>query len=291
MPRDQTVPNLENSRDALPATKESSHPGRFLVNVNILLLLPMVLLPPSHCILAVTVMGIRTKVQSALRYLPTLFDSDIGKRNEAEFQHVRCDSPAPGQIRRTLSSSSAIDTPPQKEFHVDRTDFVLRTTRDHEDTQLLDTLTHNNHHGAPLVSITPLEVTVKLDGGCCSHKLRQYLRHAGSNLLTRSTCTPEASLPALLNQRLTNLFTGAKAESFSHWLSYADTYIAELIRSEGRGDSTDGRCNRCLESLSDGLGIRCEDCYDQGLLCSNCCVYVHSRHPFHRIKVCTTKPG
>ena len=236
-------------------------------------------------------MGIRTKVQNALRYLPTLFDSDIGKRNEAEFQLVRCDSPTPGQIRRTLSSSSAVDTPPQKEFHVDGNDSVLRTTRDHDDTQLLDTLTHDNYHGAPLVSVTPLEVSVKLDGSYGSQKLRQYLRHAGSNLLARSTCTPEASLPAFLNQRLTNLFTGAKVEPFSQWLSYADTYIAELIRSEGRGDSTDGRCNRCLESLCDGLGIRCEDCYDQGLLCTNCCVYVHSRHPFHRIKVCTTNRG
>ena len=53
-------------------------------------------------------MGLRTKVQHALKYFPALFDTE--KYEESHFQLERCDSPAPAQVRSAIISSLSITT-------------------------------------------------------------------------------------------------------------------------------------------------------------------------------------
>ena len=149
---------------------------------------------------------------------------------------------------------------------------------------LLSKLPLKGDSAIPVVISYPVGVSVKPTGSYGSHQLRQYLDSVGSDLLPRSTSISKVSINVLRSDRR---LTGAKEQSLSQWLPEADAYTAELIRLEGRGDSTGGRCSRCLDNLCDGLGIRCQDCYDQGLYCISCCVYIHSTHPFHRIQVCT----
>ena len=151
---------------------------------------------------------------------------------------------------------------------------------------LLDKLPHKGGSAIPLVVSYPVEAYMKPTVSYGSHQLRQYLGSIGSDLLPRSTSPSKVSTIVL---RSDEKITWAKMESFSQWFLKADAYTAELIRFEGRGDSTDGRCSRCLDTLCDGLGIHCQDCYDEGLYCVTCCVYIHSCHPFHRIQVCTVE--
>ena len=233
-------------------------------------------------------MGFGAKFQQVLRCLPSLFDSDTGK-HDPQFQLVRRDDVITGQVRRTVPSISAVNTPLPNAFPVARSNVVLPTTRDYHGPKLLAMAPHHDYYASPLVSTSPLEVSVNMHESYGSNELREYLASIGSGLLPRSTGTSNVSIPGLFNKCDTDFVTGTKAESFSQWLPQADSYIAELIRSEGRGETTNGRCSRCLDSLYDGLGIHCEDCYDQGLYCVNCCIFIHSCHPFHRIKVCTTK--
>ncbi|KAI1782385.1 hypothetical protein LXA43DRAFT_905935, partial [Ganoderma leucocontextum] len=67
-----------------------------------------------------------------------------------------------------------------------------------------------------------------------------------------------------------------------------NTYIAELLRLEGRGDFTGGCCLRCSTFLS-GLGLRCDDCHDLGLYCVACCLEIHVKEPVHRLQRWTGK--
>lgn len=69
------------------------------------------------------------------------------------------------------------------------------------------------------------------------------------------------------------------------WLAHIDSYLAEMMRLEGRGRYIDDKCGGCREVLRHGLGLRCDDCHDRGLYCLACCVINHLRHPFHRIQV------
>ena len=232
-------------------------------------------------------MWVRAKVQHALRHLPTLFDT--GKHEEPQFQLMHRDSQESKQVKSAITSNPVATTFRRQAFDVARANIASPTSRDYHGTQPPDLLSHSRE---ATVSLCPVEeVTGKLIGHHGPHQLREYLASVGSDFLPRSTSTSKASIIVLQSQRETNLKTGIKSEAFSQWLPEANTYIAEIIRSEGRGDSTDGRCSRCLDSLCDGRGIRCLDCHDQGLYCVNCCVFIHSCHPFHRIEVCTTWPS
>ncbi|KAI1788553.1 hypothetical protein LXA43DRAFT_894496 [Ganoderma leucocontextum] len=44
------------------------------------------------------------------------------------------------------------------------------------------------------------------------------------------------------------------------------------------------RCIGCSVRLYRGVGLRCDDCDDQGLYCVPCCMEAHLRHPLHRIQ-------
>jgi hypothetical protein len=63
------------------------------------------------------------------------------------------------------------------------------------------------------------------------------------------------------------------------WLPYQREFQEEILSSESPGSDTS--CASC-EKL-DGGQYRCSDCYFNGLLCQECCVKDHTRHPFHSI--------
>jgi hypothetical protein len=65
---------------------------------------------------------------------------------------------------------------------------------------------------------------------------------------------------------------------------HRETYLAELLRHEGRGDhATEPGCTQCTKGAADH---RCSDCLGGGeLLCSSCIVTAHRQMPFHRIQV------
>lgn len=66
------------------------------------------------------------------------------------------------------------------------------------------------------------------------------------------------------------------------WVSSRDDWLAELLRSEGRGDFAQAQCARCGNNPAE---IRCKDCEDHKLYCEPCTVDMHRRNPFHRILV------
>ncbi|KAI1783648.1 hypothetical protein LXA43DRAFT_903117, partial [Ganoderma leucocontextum] len=68
------------------------------------------------------------------------------------------------------------------------------------------------------------------------------------------------------------------------WLPHLDHYAVEVLRLQGRGDIVEYTCGRCSEHLIDGVGFRCDDCFDTRLCCKECCVALHSRLPLHRIQ-------
>lgn len=63
------------------------------------------------------------------------------------------------------------------------------------------------------------------------------------------------------------------------WLPFQDQFQHEILSSEGHG--MDGLCSSCGK-LDEGT-YRCADCYHFDLLCKECCIDYHSRHPFHSI--------
>jgi hypothetical protein len=69
------------------------------------------------------------------------------------------------------------------------------------------------------------------------------------------------------------------------WLPYQEAFQDEILSSEGRG--LDASCASCHNL--DGGEYRCADCYFSGLLCQDCCVNEHARHPFHSISLWTGK--
>ncbi|KAF7373659.1 hypothetical protein MSAN_00576700 [Mycena sanguinolenta] len=65
---------------------------------------------------------------------------------------------------------------------------------------------------------------------------------------------------------------------------HRDTYLAELLRSEGRGDHAGDACGRCQGNLK-AADYRCVSCLSGGeLLCADCLVTAHRYLPFHRIQ-------
>ncbi|KAG2144236.1 hypothetical protein DEU56DRAFT_937900 [Suillus clintonianus] len=64
------------------------------------------------------------------------------------------------------------------------------------------------------------------------------------------------------------------------WKEERDTYLAELIRLDGRGDSSSDVCGECCAPAQ----FRCLDCDDLQLYCRGCTVANHLRSPTHRIQ-------
>lgn len=64
------------------------------------------------------------------------------------------------------------------------------------------------------------------------------------------------------------------------WLLYRDEFQHEILSLEGRG--SDSSCGTC--GMEDGGEYRCSDCHFSGLLCQDCCIKDHARHPFHAIR-------
>lgn len=66
------------------------------------------------------------------------------------------------------------------------------------------------------------------------------------------------------------------------WTHKMDTYLAELLRLEGRGTYTDCNCPSCAVRLA---AYRCADCLGGVLRCADCTVSLHCATPLHRIHV------
>ncbi|KAI0747825.1 hypothetical protein C8Q80DRAFT_1316398 [Daedaleopsis nitida] len=67
------------------------------------------------------------------------------------------------------------------------------------------------------------------------------------------------------------------------WRVLVDSYLAELLRIEGRGVFTDGQCASCKMPLQGGYWR--EDCHDATLFCASCIVVAHGQNPLHRTQV------
>jgi len=67
------------------------------------------------------------------------------------------------------------------------------------------------------------------------------------------------------------------------WQSHRDNFLSEILSVEGPPqDKSCGNCGRTEQAI-----YRCSDCFYSGLLCLDCCLKDHIRHPFHHIKVWT----
>lgn len=68
------------------------------------------------------------------------------------------------------------------------------------------------------------------------------------------------------------------------WLQYRDTYLHEILRGYGLGDSQNTECTTCHSRAGK---FRCVDCFPHGpLRCVGCLVDIHRENPLHRIEVC-----
>ena len=69
---------------------------------------------------------------------------------------------------------------------------------------------------------------------------------------------------------------------------YREEYLLEELRLESRGDAAEdeGFCCETDAEPNERL-FRCEDCFGVELLCQNCCLAAHKRHPLHNVKVCS----
>ncbi|KAH7904101.1 hypothetical protein BJ138DRAFT_1175416 [Hygrophoropsis aurantiaca] len=59
-----------------------------------------------------------------------------------------------------------------------------------------------------------------------------------------------------------------------------DTFVAEFLRLEGRGDYGSLKC-RCGNSDTE---YRCRDCHGQDMFCKSCILQAHAAHPLHRLE-------
>lgn len=65
------------------------------------------------------------------------------------------------------------------------------------------------------------------------------------------------------------------------WATERDTFLDELIRLEGWGMFTDGKCELCSKAGE----YRCVDCLGVQILCKHCITGVHAFNPLHVIEV------
>ncbi|KAF7358324.1 CxC2 domain-containing protein [Mycena venus] len=66
---------------------------------------------------------------------------------------------------------------------------------------------------------------------------------------------------------------------------HRETYLAEVLRHEGRGNYAGGACSRCTIHPQGEADHRCITCLSSGeLLCAGCIVAAHRYLPFHKIQ-------
>ncbi|KAH9917223.1 uncharacterized protein B0H18DRAFT_883995, partial [Fomitopsis serialis] len=65
------------------------------------------------------------------------------------------------------------------------------------------------------------------------------------------------------------------------WTPEIDTWLAEMLRLEGRCGHSDMDCAGCS---SDHSPFRCRDCSDVQMYCESCMVHRHRALPFHRLE-------
>lgn len=66
------------------------------------------------------------------------------------------------------------------------------------------------------------------------------------------------------------------------WRPFADEYLAEMVRNEGRGDSDIETCYRCNQGVP---MYRCMECFLEDLICERCCREVHMERPLDIVEV------
>ncbi|TBU36580.1 hypothetical protein BD309DRAFT_906317 [Dichomitus squalens] len=211
--------------------------------------------------------ALRAKIQQLLAQLSPRFEP----RTPDEFHafSLRPTITAPEELKEardvvsnvsttTLSPRRAFSTP-CKANDLRRTDSRVPPPPQNGSPYLLSSVSTTT-----VTTALSVEPSFSVVGDYDSHRIHQYLTSLASDLLPR-TCASEV-------------------QSFSSWRPEANAYAGELLRLEGRGDNISGDCCRCLEILNNGLGLRCEDCHYQGLLCMRCCLDIHSCHPLHRIQ-------
>ncbi|KAJ3817807.1 hypothetical protein F5880DRAFT_1617949 [Lentinula raphanica] len=69
------------------------------------------------------------------------------------------------------------------------------------------------------------------------------------------------------------------------WRAHADSYLAEMIRNEGRGDGDLELCFRCRVKGHDREPLfRCMECFSGDLVCEECCRETHKDRPLDIIE-------
>lgn len=64
---------------------------------------------------------------------------------------------------------------------------------------------------------------------------------------------------------------------------YRDAYLKQII-----GNYSVPKRRICTQCRKEGLW-RCPDCFGRPLLCDECCVTLHRRHPWHRVEAFHSK--
>lgn len=80
----------------------------------------------------------------------------------------------------------------------------------------------------------------------------------------------------------------AQDEALHMWLPHVDTFLEEIIGTEGRGQDRSGRCSCSKDSVdhdTQPAEFECIDCARRELRCRICIVQAHANNPFHRIEV------
>lgn len=66
------------------------------------------------------------------------------------------------------------------------------------------------------------------------------------------------------------------------WLPFRPQFLAELMRTVGRGGTGTETCFICG---SCSPSFRCKDCFSVDMVCSVCMVSAHQANPLHIIEV------
>ncbi|KAJ3818660.1 hypothetical protein F5880DRAFT_1625934 [Lentinula raphanica] len=75
-----------------------------------------------------------------------------------------------------------------------------------------------------------------------------------------------------------------KDQPLLEWRAHADSYLAEMIRIEGQGDSSIQRCGVCEREEKEAL-FRCMECFSEDLLCEDCCREKHEDRPLDVVEL------
>jgi hypothetical protein len=73
------------------------------------------------------------------------------------------------------------------------------------------------------------------------------------------------------------------------FLGYRDVLLKEMMRHDGLKSivlAEDGEYPICAQCEKDDGSLRCNDCMDAGMYCSDCMAKRHAKLPLHVLKVC-----